>query len=183
MDMGSWSVPAVLAIAGSDSSGGAGIQADIKTIAAHGLFAETAITALTAQNTCGVRDVMEATPQMAAALALAERLGCAVLVKGGHGVADANDVLVEPAESGGTSRVTWLRAPRVETGNTHGTGCTLSSAIAANLAKGFSLEDSVERAKTYLSGALAAMLDLGHGSGPMDHAFDIKAEYRMEARA
>ncbi|WP_417229122.1 bifunctional hydroxymethylpyrimidine kinase/phosphomethylpyrimidine kinase, partial [Thermophilibacter sp.] len=66
MDTGSWSVPAVLAIAGSDSSGGAGIQADIKTIAAHGLFAETAITALTAQNTCGVRDVMEATPQMVA---------------------------------------------------------------------------------------------------------------------
>lgn len=72
---------------------------------------------------------------------------------------------------------------RIANPNTHGTGCTLSSAIAANLAKGFSLEDSVERAKTYLSGALAAMLDLGHGSGPMDHAFDIKAEYRMEARA
>ena len=268
MDTESWSVPAVLAIAGSDSSGGAGIQADIKTIAAHGLFAETAITALTAQNTCGVRDVMEATPQMvaeqidavfedippaavkvgmvssaaiveaiaerlehwgaknvvvdpvmvatsgarliddgaagalvgrllplarvitpnipeaeallgepvrseaeqeAAALALAERLGCAVLIKGGHGVADANDVLVEPAESGRTSRVTWLRAPRVETGNTHGTGCTLSSAIACGLAEGLALPEAVSRAKDYLTGALSSGLDLGHGSGPVDH--------------
>ena len=175
MDMGSWSVPAVLAIAGSDSSGGAGIQADIKTIAAHGLFAETAITALMAQNTCGVRDVMEATPQMAAALALAERLGCAVLVKGGHGVADANDVLVEPAESGGTSRVTWLRAPRVETGNTHGTGCTLSSAIACGLTEGLALPEAVSRAKDYLTGALSSGLDLGHGSGPVDHMWRYRA--------
>ena len=267
--MEGWSVPAVLAIAGSDSSGGAGIQADIKTIAAHGLFAETAITALTAQNTCGVRDVMEATPQMVAeqmdavfedippaavkvgmvpsaaiaeaiaarlerwgarnvvvdpvmvatsgarlmgddaasalvgrvlplarvvtpnipeaeallgepvrteaeqelaALALAERLGCAVLVKGGHGVADANDVLVEPAaEDEGVPRVTWLRVPRVETANTHGTGCTLSSAIACGLAEGRSLPEAVSRAKDYLTGALAAGLDLGRGSGPVDH--------------
>ena len=267
--MEGWSVPAVLAIAGSDSSGGAGIQADIKTIAAHGLFAETAITALTAQNTCGVRDVMEATPQMVAeqmdavfedippaavkvgmvpsaaiaeaiaarlerwgarnvvvdpvmvatsgarlmgddaasalvgrvlplarvvtpnipeaeallgepvrteaeqelaALALTERLGCAVLVKGGHGVADASDVLVEPAvEDEGAPRVTWLRAPRVKTANTHGTGCTLSSAIACGLAEGRSLPEAVSRAKDYLTGALAAGLDLGRGSGPVDH--------------
>lgn len=280
MDTGSWSVPAVLAIAGSDSSGGAGIQADIKTIAAHGLFAETAITALTAQNTCGVRDVMEATPQMVAeqidavfedippaavkvgmvssaaiveaiverlerwgaenvvvdpvmvatsgarliddgaagalvgrllplarvvtpnipeaeallgepvrnedeqeraALALAERLGCAVLVKGGHGVADANDVLVESAvDDEGAPRVTWLRAPRVKTGNTHGTGCTLSSAIASNLAKGYSLSESVARAKEYISGALSAMLDLGKGAGPMQHNFDLRGEFAKE---
>ena len=278
MDMGSWSVPAVLAIAGSDSSGGAGIQADIKTIAAHGLFAETAITALTAQNTCGVRDVMEATPQMVAeqidavfedippaavkvgmvpsaaiaeaiaarlerwgaenvvvdpvmvatsgarlmgddaasalvarllplarvatpnipeaaallgepvrnedeqelaALALAERLGCAVLVKGGHGVADASDVLVEPAvEDEGAPRVTWLRAPRVRTANTHGTGCTLSSAIACGLAEGRELPEAVARAKDYLAGALSAGLDLGHGSGPVDHLWRQRAGSR-----
>ncbi|HIY79443.1 MAG TPA: bifunctional hydroxymethylpyrimidine kinase/phosphomethylpyrimidine kinase [Candidatus Olsenella excrementavium] len=273
--MGSWSVPAVLAIAGSDSSGGAGIQADIKTIAAHGLFAETAITALTAQNTCGVRDVMEATPQMvaeqidavfedippaavkvgmvssaaiveaiaerlerwgaenvvvdpvmvatsgarliddgaagalvgrllplarvitpnipeaeallgepvrseaeqeAAALALAKRLGCAVLVKGGHGVADANDVLVESAvDDEGAPRVTWLRAPRVETENTHGTGCTLSSAIACGLAEGLALPEAVSRAKDYLTGALSSGLDLGRGSGPVDHMWRHRA--------
>ena len=275
MDMESWSVPAVLAIAGSDSSGGAGIQADIKTIAAHGLFAETAITALTAQNTCGVRDVMEATPQMVAeqidavfedippvavkvgmvssaaiveviaerlehwgaenvvvdpvmvatsgarliddgaagalvgrllplarvitpnipeaeallgepvrnedereraALALAERLGCAVLVKGGHGVADANDVLVESAvDDEGAPRVTWLRAPRVKTGNTHGTGCTLSSAIACGLAEGLALPEAASRAKDYLTGALSSGLDLGRGSGPVDHMWRHRA--------
>ncbi|MBM6817686.1 bifunctional hydroxymethylpyrimidine kinase/phosphomethylpyrimidine kinase [Olsenella uli] len=273
-----WSVPAVLTIAGSDSSGGAGIQADIKTISAHGLFAETAITALTAQNTCGVRDVMEATPQMVAeqidavfedippaavkvgmvpsaaiaeaiaarlerwgaenvvvdpvmvatsgarlmgddaasalvarllplarvatpnipeaaallgepvrnedeqelaALALAERLGCAVLVKGGHGVADASDVLVEPAvEDEGAPRVTWLRAPRVRTANTHGTGCTLSSAIACGLAEGRELPEAAARAKDYLTGALSAGLDLGHGSGPVDHLWRQRAGSR-----
>lgn len=278
MGTGGWSVPAVLAIAGSDSSGGAGIQADIKTISAHGLFAETAITALTAQNTCGVRDVMEATPQMVAeqidavfedippaavkvgmvpsaaiaeaiaarlerwgaenvvvdpvmvatsgarlmgddaasalvarllplarvatpnipeaaallgepvrnedeqelaALALAERLGCAVLVKGGHGVADASDVLVEPAvEDEGAPRVTWLRAPRVRTANTHGTGCTLSSAIACGLAEGRELPEAVARAKDYLAGALSAGLDLGHGSGPVDHLWRQRAGSR-----
>lgn len=268
----------MLAIAGSDSSGGAGIQADIKTIAAHGLFAETAITALTAQNTCGVRDVMEATPQMvaeqidavfedippaavkvgmvgsaaiaeaiaerlerwnaenvvvdpvmvatsgarlmgegadaalvgrllplarvvtpnipeaeallgepvrnegeqeAAAVALTGRLGCAVLVKGGHGVVDASDVLVEPAvEDEGAPRVTWLRAPRVETENTHGTGCTLSSAIACGLAEGRELPEAVARAKDYLSGALSAGLDLGRGSGPVDHLWRLRAALR-----
>ncbi|WP_239378245.1 bifunctional hydroxymethylpyrimidine kinase/phosphomethylpyrimidine kinase [Olsenella sp. An290] len=278
MGMGGWSVPAVLAIAGSDSSGGAGIQADIKTISAHGLFAETAITALTAQNTCGVRDVMEATPEMVAeqidavfedippaavkvgmvpsaaiaeaiaarlerwgarnvvvdpvmvatsgarlmgddaasalvarllplarvitpnipeasallgepvrnedeqelaALALAGRLGCAVLVKGGHGVADASDVLVESAvEDEGAPRVTWLRAPRVETANTHGTGCTLSSAIACGLAEGRELPEAVARAKDYLTGALSAGLDLGHGSGPVDHLWRQRAGSR-----
>ncbi|MDN0056521.1 bifunctional hydroxymethylpyrimidine kinase/phosphomethylpyrimidine kinase [Collinsella ihumii] len=265
--MDTFRVPAVLSIAGSDSSGGAGIQADIKTIAAHGLFAETAITALTAQNTTGVRDVLEATPefvgeqidavfedippaavkigmvssaaiietiaqrlerwraenivvdpvmvatsgarlinedastaltgrllplarvitpnipeatalagrsisdadeQQAAACELAERFGCAVLVKGGHGVADANDVLAEPM---GTvePRITWFTHERIETENTHGTGCTLSSAIACGLARGLTLSDAVEQAKAYLTGTLAAGLDLGRGSGPVDH--------------
>lgn len=265
--MDTFSVPAVLSIAGSDSSGGAGIQADIKTIAAHGLFAETAITALTAQNTTGVRDVLEATPefvgeqidavfedippaavkigmvssaaiietiaqrlerwdavdivvdpvmvatsgarlingdataaltrdllplarvitpnipeasaltgraicdtagQEAAARELSARFGCAVLVKGGHGVADANDVLAEPAGTAGP-RITWFRHERIETGNTHGTGCTLSSAIACGLAQGLELAPAVEQAKAYLTGALAAGLDLGRGSGPVDH--------------
>lgn len=265
--MDTFRVPAVLSIAGSDSSGGAGIQADIKTIAAHGLFAETAITALTAQNTTGVRDVLEATPefvgeqidavfedippaavkigmvssaaiietiaqrlerwhavdivvdpvmvatsgarlingdataaltrdllplarvitpnmpeasaltgrtisdaagQEAAARELSARFGCAVLVKGGHGVADANDVLAEPAGAA-QPRITWFRHERIGTGNTHGTGCTLSSAIACGLAQGLELASAVEQAKAYLTGALAAGLDLGRGSGPVDH--------------
>lgn len=265
--METFCVPAVLSIAGSDSSGGAGIQADIKTIAAHGLFAETAITALTAQNTTGVRDVLEASPefvaeqidavfedippaavkigmvssaaiigaiaerltrwgarnvvvdpvmvatsgarlinedasaaltgrllplarvitpnmpeaatllgraisnedeQQDAALELARRYGCAVLVKGGHGVADANDVLAEP-QDGTEPRITWLRHERIDTANTHGTGCTLSSAIACGLAQGLDLAPAVEQAKAFLTGALAAGLDLGHGSGPVDH--------------
>ena len=265
-----------LTIAGSDSSGGAGIQADIKAMTMNGVFAMSAITALTAQNTLGVTDILEATPHFlaeeldavftdifpdavkigmvssaplieviaeklrqykarhivvdpvmvatsgsallrddsvgalerellplaevvtpnipeaqilsgmeihsvadmeAAAKTISERFGCAVLLKGGHNLNDANDLLY----AGGEAR--WFMGKRIDNPNTHGTGCTLSSAIAANLAKGFSLPDSVERAKTYLSGALAAMLDLGHGRGPMDHAFDIKPEYRVEARA
>ena len=263
-------LPAVLSIAGSDSSGGAGIQADIKTITAHHLFAETAVTSLTAQNTLGVRFVLDATPEFVAAEidavfedippaavkigrvsqegiieAIAERLtawgarnivvdpvmmatsgarlisedavsaltgrlfplarvitpnilegetlaggfevatphdqerlacelvrrfGCAVLLKGGHNVNDANDVLAEPAEvPGDRPRTTWFRHARIETENTHGTGCTLSSAIACGLAQGLTLVDAIDRAKAYLTGALAAGLDLGHGSGPMDH--------------
>ncbi len=267
--MNATTVPAVLSIAGSDSSGGAGIQADIKTIAAHKLFAETAITALTAQNTCGVRAVLDATPEFVAAeidavfedippaavkigmvsqaaiieaiaerlahwgagnivldpvmvatsgaklisddaicaltdtlmplatvitpnikeaealsgsairdaadqeraaCELARRLGCAVLVKGGHNVNDANDVLAEPADAAdGAPRVTWFAHERVKTDNTHGTGCTLSSAIACGLASGKTLAQAVESAKAYLTGALAAGLDLGHGSGPVNH--------------
>ena len=264
-----------LTIAGSDSSGGAGIQADIKTMTMNGVFAMSAVTALTAQNTTGVTDILEATPEflakeldavftdifpdavkigmvssaglieviaeklrqykarhivvdpvmvatsgsallqseavdtlirellplaelatpnipeaeilsgmeirsaedmVTAARAISGRCGCAVLCKGGHSLNDANDLLY----SGGEAR--WFRGRRIDNPNTHGTGCTLSSAIAANLAKGFSLDDSVERAKAYLSGALADMLDLGHGRGPMNHAFDIKNEYKMEAR-
>ena len=265
----------VLTIAGSDSSGGAGIQADIKTITAHGLYASSAVTALTAQNTTGVYGIMEATPEFLASqldcvfqdifpdavkigmvsnqeiikvigaklreykaenividpvmvatsgaklisdeavLALKEELlpmatvltpnvpeaevlagmpvkteadmetaakwisetyHCGVLLKGGHQLNDANDLLYR---EGGAR---WFRGKRIDNPNTHGTGCTLSSAIASNLAKGFSLEESVERAKDYISGALGAMLDLGQGSGPMDHGFDLTGKYMETAK-
>ena len=253
-----------LTIAGSDSSGGAGIQADIKTMTANGDYAMSAITALTAQNTIGVKSIMEVTPEfleeqldciftdiypdavktgmvsskiliemigkklreyragnividpvmvstsgaklisdnaietmkkelfpmatvitpnipetevlsgisikseedmVQAAKIIYETYGCAVLCKGGHQVNNANDLLYKK----GTFR--WFVGERIENPNTHGTGCTLSSAIASNLAKGHSLEQSVENAKEYISGALSAMLDLGKGSGPMNHAF------------
>ena len=259
-----------LSIAGSDSGGGAGIQADIKTMTMNGVFATTAITALTAQNTLGVTGIVTVEPefleaqidavfedirpdavkigmvasaelistiaerlkfykakhivvdpvmvatsgsrllQSGAVTALMEELlplatvatpnipeaevlsgmtikgkedmiraakkisdtyGCAVLLKGGHSINDANDLLY----TGGVER--WFFGKRIENPNTHGTGCTLSSAIATNLAKGFSLEDSVQRAKEYISGALAAMLDLGRGSGPMNHAFDLNSKF------
>lgn len=259
-----------LTIAGSDSSGGAGIQADIKTMITNGVFAMSAITALTAQNTMGVTDIMEVTPEFlkkqidciftdirpeavkigmvsSAGLitAIAEKLTeyhaenivvdpvmvatsgsrlinsdavsvlkenllpiatiitpnipeaevladmpvetdedmitaagkisgayhCAVLIKGGHQLNDANDLLYH----NGSFR--WFHGKRIQNPNTHGTGCTLSSAIASNLAKGYDLDTSVERAKAYISGALSAMLDLGRGSGPMNHAFDIAGEY------
>ncbi|OUP82106.1 bifunctional hydroxymethylpyrimidine kinase/phosphomethylpyrimidine kinase [Lachnoclostridium sp. An169] len=263
-----------LTIAGSDSSGGAGIQADIKTMTANGVFAMSAVTALTAQNTVGVKDIMEVTPEFLAEqidciftdirpdavkigmvsssglirviaeklrtykathivvdpvmvstsgskllsdgssgtlreellpladiltpnipeaevlagmqirsekemLAAAEKIGtsygCGVLVKGGHRVSDANDLFWK----NGVHR--WFYGRRIDNPNTHGTGCTLSSAIAANLAKGFSMERSVERAKEYISGALSAMLDLGQGSGPMNHAFNITGDFVREA--
>ena len=225
----------VLSVAGSDSSGGAGIQADIKTIEALGLFAQTAVTALTAQNTLGVAAVAAAiasalrahgarnvvldpvmvatsgaalasgsamsvevdelfplatviTPNIPeaeallvgegagecritcereardAALELAMRYGTSVLVKGGHGTHDANDVLVDVH-----GEVTWLRGERIDNPNTHGTGCTLSSAIACGLALGMGLPEAVAYAKDYLTGCLRAGLDLGHGSGPLDH--------------
>ncbi len=263
-----------LTIAGSDSSGGAGIQADIKTMIANGVYAMSAITALTAQNTTGVTGIMEVTPEfleeqldniftdirpdavkigmvssgsliraitgkltqyqaenivvdpvmvatsgaklisdeavqalkeyllpMAAVLTpnvpeaevlagipvksegdmetaaeiISETYHCAVLLKGGHQLNDANDLLFR----NGTAK--WFRGKRIDNPNTHGTGCTLSSAIASNLAKGFALEESVERAKDYISGALGAMLDLGKGSGPMDHGFDLKGKYMEQA--
>ncbi len=253
----------VLSVAGSDSSGGAGIQADIKTIQAHRLFAQTAITALTAQNTTGVYGVLDVEPafvaqqidvvfedirpdavkigmvsspaivdaivdalvrndatnivvdpvmvatsgselssneavialrekliplatvitpnmpeaevlfgahienaadQERAAVEIARAAGVAVLVKGGHGENDANDVLAQP-----DGTVTWFEGERVDTANTHGTGCTLSSAIACGLAVGKPLEEAVKSAKDYITGALSAGLDLGRGSGPMDH--------------
>ena len=92
---------------------------------------------------------------------------CAVLLKGGHSINDANDLLCINGE------LVWFEGKRIDNPNTHGTGCTLSSAIASNLAKGFTLAESVQRAKDYVSGALAAMLDLGKGSGPMNHAFQL----------
>ena len=246
-----------LTIAGSDSSGGAGIQADIKTMTMNGVFAMSAITALTAQNTTGVTGILNSTPEFLAqqldavftdiypdavkigmvssqelirviaqklrqygakhivvdpvmvatsgaallepdavtaletellplaevitpnipeaeilcghsiktaadmenaAKEISQKFGCNVLCKGGHNLNDAND-------------------------NTHGTGCTLSSAIASNLAKGYDLETAVRRAKAYISGALAAMLDLGRGSGPMNHAFALDNEWSKEAEA
>lgn len=263
-----------LSIAGSDSSGGAGIQADLKTMTMNGVFAMTAITALTAQNTTGVQAIQEATPDFlrqqldsvftdirpdavkigmvsspelihviadrlrfyraenivvdpvmvatsgarliqpeavqtlerellplalvitpnipeaellsgrsitgraemeTAAKAIGDAYGCAVLLKGGHSVQDANDLLYDHG------KLQWFEGARIANPNTHGTGCTLSSAIAANLAKGFSLPESVERAKAYISGALAAMLDLGQGSGPMNHAWTLQGTFAEES--
>ena len=262
-----------LTIAGSDSSGGAGIQADIKTMTMHGVYAMSAITAMTAQNTTGVRAIQESTPEflkqqldavfedifpdavkigmvssgalirviadrlkhygarnvvvdpvmvasagsslirqeavgvlmgellplaalvtpnipeaqvlsgltirdredmMAAAKHIADTCRCAVLLKGGHSINDANDLLYADGE------LCWFEGKRIHTPNTHGTGCTLSAAIAANLAKGFSLTQSVRRAKDYISGALSAMLDLGQGSGPMQHNFGLTGPYAEE---
>ena len=96
---------------------------------------------------------------------------CAVLLKGGHSINDANDLLYANGE------LHWFEGKRIDNPNTHGTGCTLSSAIASNLAKGYTLGESVQRAKDYISGALAAMLDLGQGSGPMNHAFDLDGRF------
>ena len=107
----------------------------------------------------------------AAARVISEKYGCAALCKGGHQINDADDLLWQ----GGTGK--WFRGKRIHNPNTHGTGCTLSSAIASNLAKGYDLDTSVERAKAYISGALAAMLDLGKGSGPMDHMFELKGKF------
>jgi len=262
-----------LTVAGSDCSGGAGIQADLKTMTMNGVYAMSAITALTAQNTTGVRAIQESTPEflkqqldaifqdiypdavkigmvsscqlirviadrlkyydaknvvvdpvmvatsgsalmktdavrtlveeliplaslvtpnvpeaeilsgltiktkedmITAAKQLGDRYHCAVLLKGGHSINDANDLLYANGE------LIWFEGKRIDNPNTHGTGCTLSSAIAANLAKGFTLADSVQRAKNYISGALGAMLDLGKGSGPMNHAFDLQGEYARE---
>ena len=101
--------------------------------------------------------------------------GCAVLLKGGHSVNDANDLLYSDGEC------CWFEGRRIDNPNTHGTGCTLSSAIASNLAKGYDLKTSVRRAKEYISGALAAMLDLGRGRGPMNHAFALSGEFSKEA--
>ena len=264
-----------LTIAGSDSSGGAGIQADIKTMTANGVYAMSAVTALTAQNTTGVTDIMEVSPDFlmaqiaavatdifpdavkvgmvsssvlinaiadsikqfnfrnivvdpvmvatsgaklisddaieslkglllplatvitpnipeaevlcgnpihspadmeAAAQNIFSQFGAAVLLKGGHNLNDANDYLFGNI-CGGERMGRWINGKRINNPNTHGTGCTLSSAIASNLAKGKSLVESVQSAKNYLTGALAAMLDLGKGSGPMNHAFNVEREF------
>ncbi|EID85317.1 phosphomethylpyrimidine kinase [Treponema sp. JC4] len=259
-----------LTIAGSDSSGGAGIQADIKTMTCNGIFAMSAITALTAQNTTGVSSIMEVKPEFLkeqikavvtdifpdavktgmvsssalikvisdsikeyglknivvdpvmvatsgaklitdeaietlkkellplatiitpnipeaevlfaskiqneadmekAAKDISQRFACAVLLKGGHSLNDANDYLFD-AKSGQDG--IWFYGKKINNPNTHGTGCTLSSAIAANLAKGKSLSEAVKNAKDYISGALEAMLDLGKGSGPLAHNWNLK---------
>ena len=261
-----------LSIAGSDCSGGAGIQADIKTMTMNGVYAMSAITAMTAQNTTGVRAIQESTPDflkqqidavfediypdavkigmvasselirviaerlryydaknvvvdpvmvasagsslikqeavqtliqellpistlvtpnipeaqvlsgltiqtkedmIAAAKQIGDQYQCAVLLKGGHSINDANDLLYADGE------FHWFEGKRINNPNTHGTGCTLSSAIASNLAKGYTLAESVQRAKDYISGALAAMLDLGEGSGPMNHAFDLQGQWSV----
>ena len=255
-----------LTIAGSDSSGGAGIQADIKTMTAHGIYAISAITALTAQNTMGVFDIFEPpadflakqldsiftdiypdaikigmvssenlittiskklrfykaknivvdpvmvatsgsklimddsikalethlfplaillTPNIPEASILSgisiedengmknatkiisDKYGCAVLCKGGHNINDANDLLY----SKGVFK--WFMGKRIDNNNTHGTGCTLSSAIASNIANGLDLNTSISRAKKYISGALNSNLNLGKGSGPLNHTWNI----------
>lgn len=110
-----------------------------------------------------------------AAKIIHERYFCAVLLKGGHSINDANDLLYE------NKKAKWFLGKRIDNKNTHGTGCSLSSAIASNLAKGYTLEESVQRAKNYISDALLAMLDIGKGSGPLNHAFNINGEYAKEA--
>lgn len=263
---------AVLTIAGSDSIGGAGIQADIKTMLANGVYAMSAVTALTAQNTLGVSAIEEVSPdflaaeidavfqdirpdavkigmaanaalirtiadrlrahrgenivldpvmvatsgarllredaiaaltaelfslstvitpnlpelallighplqnqadRVAAAQKLSQTWGCAILAKGGHDEEnEASDDLLVLGES-----VTTFPERRIPTHNTHGTGCTLSSAIAANLAKGFPLPDAIARAKAYVTGALAADLAMGHGCGPLPHGFALQSPF------
>ena len=266
-------VKTALTIAGSDTGGGAGIQADIKTMTVNGVYAMSALTALTAQNTVGVQGIYEITPEFLAqeldsiftdftpdavkigmvfsvpqigviaeklkqynaknivldpvmvatsgsklinddaVAALKEKLipladvvtpnipeaeilsgmdiksaddmvtaakkisnefGCAVLLKGGHSLNDANDLLYR---DGGYK---WFNGRRIDNPNTHGTGCTLSSAIASNLAKGFDMDTAVMRSKEYISGALEAMLDLGRGSGPMKHGFNVTGYFAEE---
>lgn len=256
----------VLTIAGSDCSGGAGIQADIKTITAHGLFAMSAVTALTAQNTTGVYGIYNVTPEFLenqlnciftdifpdavkigmvseiplikaiasslkkykpknivldpvmvstsgsalmaenaadclinelipladiitpnlseaevlsgmaitdredaekAAEIISEFFSGAVLIKGGHSTGEADDLLYY------NGSMEWIRGQRIENPNTHGTGCTLSSAIASNLAKGLNLTDGVKAAKEYISGAIGAQLNLGRGRGPLNHLYKI----------
>ncbi len=262
-----------LTIAGSDSSGGAGIQADLKTMLANGVYGMSAITALTAQNTMGMTDIMEVTPEflgaqldsvftdippdavkigmvssakliqaigdkleaygaknivvdpvmvstsgarlmeedavsvlksrllpmatvltpnipetevlaeqaigteedmMEAAQVISRRYHCAVLCKGGHLEKSADDYLY------GEGIGRWFRGRRIDNPNTHGTGCTLSSAIAAHLAMGRDLETAVEKGKEYISGALSAMLDLGRGRGPLDHGYILRNGGRNE---
>ena len=249
-------------IAGSDSSGGAGIQADIKTMMANGVYAMSAITALTAQNTTGVMGILNATPEFLgqeldsiftdifpdavkigmvsekglicviaekleqykaknivvdpvmvatsgarlisedatdtlkqklfplatvltpnipeaevltgkkiqtreemeqAAEQLSREYGTAIVLKGGHAKTDANDLLYENGKS------IWIEGERMVNPNTHGTGCTFSSAIAAGLAEDWDLETSVRRAKAYMQRAIGAGLDLGQGNGPLEH--------------
>ncbi|PXV96116.1 hydroxymethylpyrimidine/phosphomethylpyrimidine kinase [Lachnotalea glycerini] len=258
----------VLTIAGSDCSGGAGIQADIKTMSAHGIYAMSVITALTAQNTMGVyeifklpkefvarqmdciftdispdavkigmvlsADIIEAivyklkkynaknivldtvmvstsndmlidgnsmkqfmeelmplasliTPNVpeaevlsgieiktskdviAAATLISKRYKGAILIKGGHLHGNAKDLLYRNGE------IKWFESERINNPNTHGTGCTLSSAIACGLAKGYNIEQSVKEAKDYITGAIRAGLNLGKGNGPLNHCYEVSS--------
>lgn len=257
----------VLTIAGSDPSGGAGIQADLKTFQANGAYGMSVITALTAQNTMGVKGVLNSsgefvglqmdcvftdiypdaikigmvseisiietiaeklkeygarnivvdpvmvstsgsnlmedravktliekllpladiiTPNMSEAGVLAGMkvenkedmeeagkkisgyLSGAVLIKGGHLEESSDDLLIID----GT--YTWLDADRINNSNTHGTGCTLSSALATNLAQGMEMKEAVLKAKAYISGAIEDNLDLGRGRGPLNHGYNLK---------
>lgn len=259
----------VLTIAGSDSIGGAGIQADIKSITCNGCYAMTAITAMTAQNTLGVKSIQESSPEFLedqidaifadivpdavkigmvsnrklieiisrklkeygaknivldpvmvatsgaklisedaietlkenliplatlitpnipeseilsgmkieteeqmvyAAKHISEKFKTAVLVKGGHSINDANDVLYADG------KFLWFPQERIENFNTHGTGCTLSSTIASHLAKGEPIECAINSAKKYLTECLKAGLDLGKGSGPLMHNYKFSEE-------
>ena len=271
----------VLTIAGSDCSGGAGIQADLKTIAAHKLYGMSAITSLTAQNTTGVYGIYDVSPEFLknqldciftdifpdavkigmvsnsgliqviadtlkqyrpgrvvldpvmvstsgsrliapeaqetlvtqlmplasvitpnipeaeeilkavdgsvenkqtvssvqitdqtmmekAAQAIRQKYGCNVLLKGGHMIQAADDLLYQ-------TQAVWFPAQRIDGTNTHGTGCTLSSAIASALARGYSLKEAVGIAKVYVRSAMSTGLDLGHGNGPLDHNWSISS--------
>lgn len=260
----------VLSIAGSDSSGGAGIQADIKTMIAHDSYAMTVITVLTAQNTTGVYGISEVAPEFVenqldcvftdifpdavkigmvynaaiihsiagklkqyqarnivldpvmvatsggrllsddsieslktelmpladlitpnipeaeclcgfgihsrldmvrAAKEIAATYAGSILIKGGHLFESADDFLLIQDRKG--SEEVWFPGTKIDNPNTHGTGCTLSAAIACNLAAGAEMKVAVKKAKDYVSGALAANLDLGQGSGPLDHGFQL----------
>ena len=260
-----------LTIAGSDCSGGAGIQADLKTMLANGVYGMSVITSLTAQNTTGVRSILNSDPKFLddqidavfedivpdavktgmipskdlvevtaeklknygvkylvvdpvmvatsgadlsnseSVKALKEKLiplasvvtpnvpeaevlsglkistkddmieaakkinaecGCSVLIKGGHSNTNSDDVLYH------NGSVTVFEMQKIDNQNTHGTGCTLSSAIACNLAKGMDVPEAVKRAKEYITGAIRAGLDLGHGRGPLDHGYDITTEFK-----
>ena len=119
-------------------------------------------------------EITDEVSMVEAAKKISENFGCATLVKGGHQISDANDLLYR------NNSYAWFKGKRINNSNTHGTGCTLLSAIASNLAKGYDLDTSVKRTKEYISGALGAMLDLGKGSGPMDHSFAIDNEYTTE---
>ena len=111
--------------------------------------------------------ISSADDMIKAAEEISETYNCAVLCKGGHNLNDANDLLYS------NGKYQWYVGKRVDNPNTHGTGCTLSSAIASNLAKGSDLETAIKRAKDYISGALFDMMDLGKGSGPLNHGYAI----------